>query len=306
MTLRRYVRPVLRVCCFFAVVGGLLLYVDYRVARAAVMDRLLGFGERMAPYLDDARDVEAPRQMRINGVRLHFAAGHTEHPPEMVGQWYQGRYQGQDRNDAVDGMTKELTRKGAWPRGANLRETHFGDSERGGLVALDYGHPSTTRELADRLIRFVKSGKLDELGRMSYVYYERSPSGGTRYLTVWSDETFDLNRLIGKNGGDAEGADIDGVPRYPGTTRLMSADEVGRVERLVTYAGPGSPQTAAMFYRARMATLGWKRDERLAAVAADPQGSGRTTLIFSNGPHEVIIGLGSTARGVAITAMQVR
>jgi hypothetical protein len=46
---RRYIRPVLRLTAFVAVVALVLLYVDYRVAKASVMERLLGIGQRMAP-----------------------------------------------------------------------------------------------------------------------------------------------------------------------------------------------------------------------------------------------------------------
>ncbi len=305
MKLRRYFWPVVRVACFFTAVALVLFYVDYRIARASVMDRLLGFGERMAPYLDDARSVEAPRQMRINGVRLNFAAGTTEHPPEMLGSWYRGRYQAD--GDALATITKELVGKHLWPgTSGSINEAHFGDRQRGGLVALDYGHPATTRELAERLIHFVKSGQVSELGRLHYVYYEQTASGGTRYLTVWSDADFDLNRLIGQRGGDAEGVDLDGVPRYPGTTRLLSAGERGRAEQLVVYQGAGSPETAAMFYRARMVTLGWKSDERLAE-AADSARAGRTALLFSNAAgHEVLIDLSPSRAGLSVTAIQVR
>src|SRR5437867_1330512 len=111
-------KPILRLTVFVAALGAVLLYLDYRAARASVVDHLLGIGTRMAPYLDDARSTEAPRQVRINGVPLLVAAGHTPHPPSFVKKWYTDRYAA--KGDGLDQIAADLRKKGALPAGMAL------------------------------------------------------------------------------------------------------------------------------------------------------------------------------------------
>src|SRR5262245_6172579 len=121
----RYVKPMLRLIAFLAVCGAALAYLDYRSARASVMDHLLGIGQRMAPYLDDGRGTEGPRAVRVNGVRLFVAAGHTEHPPQFVRKWYLDRYAAKD--DGLDAVGKDMKRRGVLPEDMQaLNELSFG------------------------------------------------------------------------------------------------------------------------------------------------------------------------------------
>ena len=114
----RYAKPMLRTAAFLAVCGAVLAYIDYRSARASVMEHLLGIGTRMAPYLDDARNTEGPRSVRINGIKLNVAAGHTSQPPSFVKKWYLQRYAAQgDGLDLVPGH-EEARRHAARHAGA--------------------------------------------------------------------------------------------------------------------------------------------------------------------------------------------
>src|SRR5262249_52093904 len=136
--LMRYFKPTLRVFAFLAVCGAVLAYVDYRNARASVMDHLLGIGQRMAPYLDDARSTEGPRAIRINGVRMFVAAGHTEHPPQFVKKWYLDRYASKD--DGLDQLSKDMKKRGILPQDMQaFNELSFGNDKQGGVAALDFG-----------------------------------------------------------------------------------------------------------------------------------------------------------------------
>jgi len=70
MRARKYVKPIARLTVFIGVLFAVLLYVDYRVAKASVMEKLLGIGQRMAPFMDDLHGTERPREVHMNGVRL--------------------------------------------------------------------------------------------------------------------------------------------------------------------------------------------------------------------------------------------
>lgn len=299
-------RALVRLAVFVAVSGALLAYVDYRAARASVVERLLGFGTRMAPYLDDGRATEAPRQLQINGVRLFVAAGHTDQPPPFVRKFYQDRYAA--RGDGLDELSRQLRARGMLPPSVSgLNQLAFGNDQKGGVAALDFGDKLSLAMLKERLQRFVGKGELGGIGRLRYVWYEKTGTGGTRFLTVWSDESFKLGDVMPTGQKDAEGFDLEKVPRFPGTVRVLSAAERGMPQRVVVYDGPGSPETAALFYRARMRTLGWQEDEAFGKLA---ERQGRHALKFgSTDGHEVVLDLSVASEGrlgVSICAVQTR
>jgi hypothetical protein len=188
-----------------------------------------------------------------------------------------------------------------------LNQLSFGDEKKGGVAALDFGGAKLTMDdLRKRLEKFVKSGDLGDLARMRYVYYEANGSGGTRFLTVWSDEHMKLDKLMPMGNVDAPGTDIADVPRYPGTVRVLSAEEHAMPQRVVVYDGPGSPETAELFYRGRMPTLGWHSDETFANLAKK---QGKISLRYDNAKgHEVVLDLSTSERnqGLTVVAVQTR
>jgi hypothetical protein len=294
--------PIARLTVFIAVSCAVLLYVDYRIARASVMEKLLGIGQRMAPFMDNARDVEPPREVHMNGVRLWVAAGKTDHAPSEVRQWYAERYAG--KGSATDVVTDGLKlAKVLPPSVSGLSQSTFGDDNIGGMAALDLGGGLTLAKLAP-MVNKLAAGKIGEVGHLRYFYFERTPTGGTRYLTVWTDDEFDMTKFLPSGSDDAPGRDIEGVPRYPGTVRLLSADERGRVAQMAVYDGAGTPDTASMFYDARMETLGWRQDAAFAAQALH-QGMRSKRFLNAKG-REVFVDLAGekNGQGVTVTVIQ--
>jgi hypothetical protein len=302
---KKYIWPVLRLTSFLLASMALLLYLDYRAARASVMERLMGISQRMAPYLDDGRFTEAPRDVRINGVKLRVAAGHTDHPPSFVKKWYADRYAA--KGDGFDALAQELKKKGALPpETTSLNQMAFGNDTKGGVAALDYGEKLSLQGLKDRISRIAEVNDLGSIGKLRYVWYEKNEKGGTRFLTIWTDDKFELKKLLPGERKDADGTDIDDVPRYPGTVRVLSAEERGMPQRMAVYDGPGSPETAEMFYRARMRTLGWEEDTTFAEIAKK---EGKRALKYGNKKgHEVIIDLSDAenGQGLAVVVVQTR
>jgi hypothetical protein len=302
MRAKRYIAPVLRLMAFIGVCAAVLLYVDYRVARASVMEKLLGIGQRMAPFLDDAHGIEAPREVHMNGLRMWVAAGHTEHRTEEVRRWYSERYAGKGSvNDVITDELKKI--KMIPPTVDGLSQAQFGDDERGGMAAIDMGSNVTFKMILSRMHQLA-AGKIGEFGHLRYLYYERTSTGGTRYLTIWSDDTFDLTKFLPNGSEDTPGRDLEDVPRYPGTVRVLSADERGRSAQVVVYGGPGSPDGAEMFFAARMRTLGWQ-DDPLYANAASRNGLHSHRWQNAKG-HEVVLDLADakTRGDVIVTAIQ--
>jgi hypothetical protein len=301
--LRKYAAPIARLTVFIGVLCAVLVYIDFRVAEASVMDRLLGIGQRMAPFMDDARLVEKPREVHMNGLRLWVAAGHSDHAPADVRRWYAERYAG--KGSATDVMTEALKAgKVLPPEVTGLSQASFGDDNIGGIAALDLGQNLTMKALRP-MIHKLAVGKIGEVGHLRYLYFEKLASGGTRYLTIWTDDQFDLTKFLPSGSEDAPGRDIDGVPRYPGSVRVLSADERGRPGQMAVYNGTGSPQTAEMFYDARMATLGWHADPSFTRTALD---QGMHAMRFQNAKgHEVVVDLAADERhgqGLTVTLLQ--
>ena len=245
------------------------------------MEKLLGIGQRMAPFMDDARGIEPPREVHMNGLRMWVAAGKTDRSPSELRRWYAERYAG--RGTLTDALTEGLKAAKALPPSVSgLTQAQFGDDNIGGVAALDLGTgttPSMLKTLKASLTKLA-TGKIGEVGHLRYVYFERTGEGGTRYLTIWTDDQFDLTKFLpaGEND-DAPGRDIENVPRYPGTIRVLSADERGRAAQMAVYNGTGSPETAFMFYQARMQTMGWAPDPRFSKYA---QNNGMHSLRFMN------------------------
>ena len=301
--MRRYMAPLARLTVFIGCACAVLLYVDYRVAKASVMDRLLGIGQRMAPFMDDARLVEKPREVHMNGVRMWVAAGHTDHSPAEVRSWYAERYAG--KGSITDVITEELKRGKVLPPTVNgLSQASFGDDNIGGMAALDVGKGLSIKMLQP-LVMKLAAGKIGEVGHLRYMYFERTGNGGTRYLTVWTDDQFDLTKFLPSGSDDAPGSDIEGVPRFPGTVRVLSADERGRAAQMVVYNGQGTPETAEMFYDARMQTLGWKSDPGFTRTALE---QGMHSMRFMNAKgHEVVVDLAADEKhgqGLTVTLLQ--
>ena len=265
MRARRYIRPVLRLATFIAALCALLLYLDYRVARASVMEHLLGIGQRMAPFLDDAHSVEAPREVHVNGLRMWVAAGHTDHRPAEVRSWYAARYAG--KGTVTDVMTEALkSAKMLPPTVDGLSQAEFGDDRMGGMAALDMGNHVDIRMLQNALRKLV-TGKIGEVGHFRYLYYERNADrrhalfDGVDRRSVRPDEV----HAVGQRG--RAGARHPGRAALPGTYRVLSGDERGRAAQMAVYTGPGSPETAAMFYDARMQHARLAVDPHFSAAA---------------------------------------
>jgi hypothetical protein len=96
------------------------------------------------------------------------------------------------------------------------------------------------------------------------------------------------------------------VPRYPGTHRILAADERGAFGAMAVYSGGGSPDLALAFYTARLRTLGWQLDPRFSDIASR-QGS-RTLRALSRDGHEVLVDCsdGDEGRDLTVTVIALR
>jgi hypothetical protein len=85
----------------------------------------------------------------------------------------------------------------------------------------------------------------------------------TFLLTMWADSAFNLYRMLPRAGADAAGRDLVGVPRPPGSQRVLSAWEEQQPSGVLVYRVAGrSAEAVESFYRAELPRNGWTIIER--------------------------------------------
>ena len=72
------------------------------------------------------------------------------------------------------------------------------------------------------------------------MFAERSPRGGSRVVTLWSEGSLDLGRMF-PAAGDAPGTDSSVVPRPAGSRRTLSASVEGFPAAIRIYESAASP-----------------------------------------------------------------
>jgi len=233
--------PVLRLGFFLAAVCVLAVALLLRSARADVTEALWGVGSKMMEF--PGAPQEAVRQLRLNGVRISFRTQTVE-------------------TSLADVLDHYETSCGT----AMATQTARNDSA-GYVACLDMGDaPLDLGALANRFLRFSKTGDLREVGEPRYVLARRVTSSAgdkTFLLTMWTNSAFNLYRMLPRPGADAAGRDLVGVPRPPGSQRILSAWEARRPSGVLVYRVVAkSAAEIESFYRTELPRNGWSIIER--------------------------------------------
>ena len=215
-------------------------------ARASVEDGRGDAAVTLPAYRGDVNGRERPRHLQLDGMTLAVAGGATSDAPADFASWYAAAL-------------------GDARHGCGVR---FGDDERGGVAAIDYGATLSTDDVAARMGTLAATGDLSALGQMQAVWYERRADGGTRYLAMWGGLA--LDKLLPPDGGDVAGGDLDGVPRPAGAARVLVAGERGQAARVVAYrVRDASAVGVRGAFLDELRARGWRSDEGFARFAAN-------------------------------------
>lgn len=259
-----------------ALVGA---WAPRRLARASVVDWLAGPSGALPSYLHDVRGRERPRRLELNGVPLAVAAGWTADPPGAVRRFYD-----QALSDARHGS-----------------QLAFGDDERGGLCAIDFGVAPSTTELGARFGKLAASGDLGALGQLQVVLWERGAGGGTRYLDLWSLGAMPVDQLAPPDG-DVAGGDLDGMPRPLDATRVLAAGEAGQPQRLRVYRVHAASIVALReLYLTALRARGWTADQAFDRFAG---ARGRNGLRFGRPGRELYLDFTRSGDEVDVVAIE--
>jgi len=137
---------------------------------------------------------------------------------------------------------------------------------------------------------------------------EDRPDGST-YISVsyWKGNLCKQTKRMAalrKMGKDTPGRDIPGIPRYPGSVRVMST-EYGLMD-IAVYATTDTKQQVLSFYKSQMVSQGWKqlqldsladKNKRVRNLLSSTMISlQRQMLMFKKGDILCGIGVGSSSR----------
>lgn len=121
--------------------------------------------------------------------------------------------------------------------------------------------PTGPKEKIERFIEFMKTGELQEMGDLRYLFATRTPEGATHLVRVWTDTSFNffaMSRPL--EGGDAPGSDPSDVPRPPESTRLMSATVETADYAVRVYQSKATAAEVAQSYDKQLKADGWELD----------------------------------------------
>ncbi|MGB5811018.1 MAG: hypothetical protein WBG86_10845 [Polyangiales bacterium] len=249
-----------RVAALSVALAGVVLFVLLHRARAEIDERLIDVGSQLMQY--PGSPLETERVLRINGSVFHFRSQTVDASFDEVLDHHRTQC---DTNDGMlaEQLSAQLGKPARHGDGVSLKSlatTEARVDTRGFVACVDLGRRSLGLPvLIERLARLVRTGSLGELGVARYAYAEARKDDPTQalVLTAWS-EKLELSDLLLREGADAAGADLPGLPRPPGSHRILSASEVDAPTSVAVYRSRGmrSEQVVA-FYRDFLKSRGW-------------------------------------------------
>lgn len=255
------IKKLARLVVYAAVVSAGIGLVAARSVYGDVKSTAFSMGKE----LGQLGDVGTQRPLRLNGEPI-FIASTTEDlsVKEVLDQTEARCKQASGGMAAEFANLSESLKKGlpanlTASRAAGVLREDRGDSGVVACLIRDDGQP--VRGLADvaaKLAALVKTGDLGAVGRLRYVFAERTRAGRTHAVAVWTEGPFNLYALLPAAGADAPGSDPAHAPRPPGAQRILSADVEGMPYSVRIYDSKATPADVVKVYDAEMAGRGWE------------------------------------------------
>lgn len=219
----------------------------------------------MGHELGQLGDVGTKRPLRINGEPIFIGSSVEDLSVKEILDRTEARCKLASAGMAADLENLSATLKqgveeqvGASKAAGILRE----DRDDSGVVAClirDEGEPAGgMNDVAARLGEMVKTGNLGALGRLRYVFAEKTKTGRTHVVAAWTEGPFNLYALMPGAGKDAPGSDSTLVARPPRAQRILSADVEGVPYSVRIYDSAATPAEIVKMYDDEMPKKGWE------------------------------------------------
>jgi hypothetical protein len=270
-------RARLRLAVYFSVVFLGLSAFSARALYASGKEAALALGGELAELSDLLAERET---LTLNGARFSHAVAYSDESPERVLNRIQAHCDShggllRDVLSGLESLDRRAFAEAAPPGGLRAAVIRNDGADRGVVICFtDPGHRPLT-EIAPALALLSRATDPRELGELLYSYAERSPSGRTRIVTLWTRGGLDLPAMFPEHG-DASGDDSRIVPRPPEARRTLSAGAEGQPFGLRSYESALPARELSAFYDE------WAKKQRWARVAADSD-TGASAYLQSDG-----------------------
>jgi hypothetical protein len=279
-------------------------------AEAKVFERLLRLTAEMPDYDFAAEESSKPRKTVVNGNTVWMKAAGSGDSVARVLDFYETQY---PAPRVAAAAPERLAALAEAPGAADLAASakvlsefvqclngHFRlERPNWGVWGAFVPHDEELRfgeeAYVDAYTAALESGTLGEMGTARVVVALKPPrSDRTRIVSFWTTRDFDLSAFQAGAGEDFGGSDIEAVPRFPNSRRLLSLKQhnARTVDTVAISEGGGSAVQLVLFFNNRMAAAGWRSDERLQgrrqAQETGKQAGGRT-LFFTRNNRECVI-----------------
>lgn len=279
----------MRVARFTTFVGALTAVgagIGYTRVRGQMADQLMSVGESLMRY-ENADRQDGARAFQMNGQVVQLSSGSTSDNFETVLDQFEERCRMSNAtlqaqvNEATDGDHFVVREQG---------------SEAGVVACLEFGGEITLSELVARGERFRETNDLHDLGDVRYVYTRETASGGTHFVTFWTEGSFDFDEITGHGGNqDVPGSEHADIPRPPGSRRMLDATESGVDQHVRMYTGSSMTEwELEAFYRESLQQSGY----RVLIPSEDRLAGPGTFILAERDGRETFVVLGMDERGL--------
>jgi hypothetical protein len=255
-----------------------------RSAYGDVTESALALGHELGKMTD----VGEKHPVRLNGQPIYVASTTESMPLSEV----LDRMETICRENSVglvkelDDLTAELKKElPSGPDSAEAAGIVRKETATSGFVAC-FARESNERENATavvaRLAAVLETGELSKLGKLRYIFGERTAEGRTHIVAVWTDGPFNIYSLFPQFEGDAPGADPKDVPRPIESTRLLTADIEGAPYGVHMYESAARYTDVLANYDVELPKRGWE------AVLTDPGGDAEQR-VYHRGSVDLMI-----------------
>ena len=265
-------RGYFRVAAYLFVVALAMCAVSIRSARAEVGEQALAIGRQLST-LANTTQAETTRVL-VNGQAVLVGSAVSADAPTAVLDRFETHCRA-NLAQTPESWRSALTAENETPsEKAALFDTGVLRSGTDDGVILCFTKTSqSTATVKEALDIFARTGDLAALGAVRLAYVKPTAHGGTHVLTVWTEEGFDVRKLMFEEGKDVGGEDFAEIPRLPSSTRMMATRVDGAPYGVNVYVTPASSNDVTSFYDHAMETAGWTVLD--PAMDAETGGAGR-------------------------------
>ena len=289
--LKPHVAGAFRVLVLLAVVQAVAVALWLRSAHARASEMLLSVGAELMK-IEGADPNQAARSIFLNGITVHLRAASTDRELHLVLDGFHALCRSRTGVQAPQSVLDNVRRDAAKSASPDLDGVLRAESDSEGAIAcVDTGMPLSIAELTSRLGDFARTGDLNAVGELRYVLARRV-DGKTVVLTLWTEGSTPLLKMFPESG-DAPGQDPPGIPRAPGTRRVLSTWENGQPYALALYTAVGRDTGAlSTFYLNALRSGGWSVESSPRPAMSAPR-----AILARRGTQTMLVRVANDRRG---------